>query len=890
MKKKTATRRPDAELDPDRLRAHEAYEAAINSNEVQRVMAVCDPGAEILQPDGSIVAGRRHIRIRVKKYFKYYKAHWTKIPLRNYVLGEYGFDQGIATAVDTPRDGGKAIHWDCKGILNLRGVQTHIVKAFVMRTAWLAILLGWAIGQRALGQESPPSGLQPGEVRVSLTFVMAADLKPQPPDDEGSRTTWSGGLLVEASFAAKYVAPSQGRRRLRDFRLLSADGIKGDLKETRIYIKPNKVGEGGVTPDPVIRSENWKALAAPVSLPEFDIEIDLESKTWFVREFGDDPNKWFNELTKAQSYVGLDYDLETTTGKRVWKPILLPRLPILNYTVLGLAQSDFHNLGQPQPLQETDGSLSGNVGTKRLEGTDSTGEWLLTWAISDSAPALELRVTAKGFADWRPSVKHYDPERKVIDPGEPLSLTAQVIDPSGKLPAVRIKELRWTLHETSQLPGIAMNYPYQSTETSWDLSIAKRLPTQDKKQELVEKNLTKLKSSVNVWPWDHGGWSTLRVEATLDDGMKLQGKLKSPDGDETDIRLPDRTSDSKIHREWKEAFGVAKEADNEDEDLQALGSRATGDGFSNFEEYRGFYVSAKVGSEIRKILYVSTDPFWMTVFFYDQMNDDDSRAAMQLFAKASRKVAYVLHPGDGLIDDLRVMNANRGNGPTQGSQHAVGIRLLGPPPGIWRPTAPGMKPSTGKVQVPGFGLFQLRTPTLKGRRELYQRGIAQALLNNCGVPFPGDGDQDYTLRIKRGSDGGPEVKTQTGELVTLRNESGHDEGEDWLRQVEHAASARRRLKNKGGDKAAEEQLDPATRKYYVAHQGGQHSGPVDNIMRDTFAEAYRVGNTIILLPADHKAPVGYHLSGSNKSDGSPNRYGDSPNPVPAKEFFPNDHR
>ena len=28
-----------------------------------------------------------------------------------------GFDEGIDTAVDTPRDGGKPIHWDCKGIL-----------------------------------------------------------------------------------------------------------------------------------------------------------------------------------------------------------------------------------------------------------------------------------------------------------------------------------------------------------------------------------------------------------------------------------------------------------------------------------------------------------------------------------------------------------------------------------------------------------------------------------------------------------------------------------------------------------------------------------------------------------------------------------------------------
>jgi len=755
----------------------------------------------------------------------------------------------------------------------------------------LAILVGWAIGQGALGQENPPSGLQPGEVLISLTFVMVSELKPQPPNDEGSRTTGSGGLLVEASFAAKYVAPSQGRRTLRDFRLLSADGIKGDLEESLNFIKPNKVGEGGVTPDPVIRNETWKALEVPLSLPEFDIEIDLVTQTWFAREFGDNPNKWFNELKKGQSYFGLAFDTDTPSGKPGLHPILLPRVPTLNYTTLGLAQSDFDKLGQPQPLQGTADLFSGGTPTKRLEGADSTGEWLLTWEIREAAPELELRVTAKGFADWRPSVKHYDPDGKVIHPGKPLSLTAQVTDPSGKIPAVHIKELRWTLHETSQLPGIAMNYPYQSTETSWDLSIAKRLPTQDKKQELVEMDLTTLKSSVNVWPWDHGGWSTLRVEATLDDGMKLQGKYKGPEGDETDIRLPDRTSDSKIHRKWSRTNQVNTEPDTADNDWEPEGkATALGDGFSNFEEYRGFYISKKVSPEKSKLEYVSTDPNVRNVFIYDRMKNDDSLAATQLFATASGAATYVVHPGEGVLDESRVMNVNRGSGPTQGAQHAIGIRKPAPTED-WRPRTTSGRPNGANLRVPPFEKFQTNAIKLNGRRDLYQRSITQALLVSCGVTRAGRGDREYTLSVKRGADGGPEVKTETGEVVTLRNESGHDEGEDWLREVEHADAVKRRLKSRAGNDQALAALNSfATRKYYVARQGGEHSGPIDNIMRDTFAEAYRVGNTIKLLPKGHQERVGYTLSVISTSNAEPNRYGDSPRPAPGKEFVPNDHR
>jgi ketosteroid isomerase-like protein len=117
MSEKPATRRSKQKLDPGLLRAHRAYEAAINSNDTDRVMAMYDKDAEILQPDGPIVSGRRNIRKWVADYFKQYKTRWKKVPLKNFAFGDYGFDEGIDTAIDTPRDGGKPIRWDCKGIL-----------------------------------------------------------------------------------------------------------------------------------------------------------------------------------------------------------------------------------------------------------------------------------------------------------------------------------------------------------------------------------------------------------------------------------------------------------------------------------------------------------------------------------------------------------------------------------------------------------------------------------------------------------------------------------------------------------------------------------------------------------------------------------------------------
>ena len=115
--KKLASRAKKSKLDPGLLEAHYAYEAAINSNNTDLVMAMYDKDAEVLQPDGPIVSGHKNIRKWVDDYFKAFKTRWKKVPTKNFVLSEYGFDEGYDTAVDVSRKDGKITRYDCKGIL-----------------------------------------------------------------------------------------------------------------------------------------------------------------------------------------------------------------------------------------------------------------------------------------------------------------------------------------------------------------------------------------------------------------------------------------------------------------------------------------------------------------------------------------------------------------------------------------------------------------------------------------------------------------------------------------------------------------------------------------------------------------------------------------------------
>lgn len=107
----------DKKFDPDVVKAHQAYVDAINSNDTDRVMACYDKDAQVMQPDGPLVEGHENIRRWVADYFAQFTTHWDKKSVLIWVAGDYGFDQGIDSATDTPRNGGPVQRYTVKGIL-----------------------------------------------------------------------------------------------------------------------------------------------------------------------------------------------------------------------------------------------------------------------------------------------------------------------------------------------------------------------------------------------------------------------------------------------------------------------------------------------------------------------------------------------------------------------------------------------------------------------------------------------------------------------------------------------------------------------------------------------------------------------------------------------------
>ncbi|MCX5768365.1 MAG: hypothetical protein NTZ43_14195 [Gemmatimonadetes bacterium] len=117
MSKKSGSRTSKPKFDPRIVKAHKAYVNAINSNITSRVMACYDKDAQVMQPDGPLVHGHKAIEKWVAGYFKEYKTHWDKVSKLIWVAGDYGFDQGVDSAVDIPRNGGCTQRYTVKGLL-----------------------------------------------------------------------------------------------------------------------------------------------------------------------------------------------------------------------------------------------------------------------------------------------------------------------------------------------------------------------------------------------------------------------------------------------------------------------------------------------------------------------------------------------------------------------------------------------------------------------------------------------------------------------------------------------------------------------------------------------------------------------------------------------------
>jgi hypothetical protein len=551
---------------------------------------------------------------------------------------------------------------------------------------------------------------------------------------------------------------------------------------------------------------------------------------------------------------------------------------------------------------------------------------------------LEVELKMDGYEKWRPEGSIEKPSSV----GNSLVVTATLIskDPTQQANLPPVRHFTFLLSEVSREPGVCMNWPLEATDNDPDLrlalaSMAGELSKQDSELKISEP----LKDTSGRWyataridAYDFGANATLAVKCALEDGRELTGLLRSPAGDRRLVRLPMQEDTRRIADVWSRSQGTAGLSAADDSDNDPVGDGNRGDGFTLYEEYRGFVEDGRR---------IEGDPKRKDFFVLNLVGADAS-PGIDLFADISGlKVHSRLRPSE-MSDTVRVMNGNHRDMPHRVDQHGVWVKPFGPDrSGGWKEMA--IQRSTNYASRPKYsaGIFtvarddpfsRFNYPVVSeggGRRAeylnyplpasvqdapfAYERELARMLMLTVGVNAHGFGNYVLpvsvllasdprnsagrarfvqTAAFRRGEEG-----FYTGPSYTLVEEdTGRDlaaELEPLLEQlVEHYLSMKGKTPPAAGGQQATEwwaihdhynaaSLDLRLR---IGVDGGQDSGDDTCVMRSTSSRVYRLradANRLILIPPGTSpmgldfctTPVGGGVNGWGRSPQS--RHGDA---------------
>jgi hypothetical protein len=363
------------------------------------------------------------------------------------------------------------------------------------------------------------------------------------------------------------------------------------------------------------------------------------------------------------------------------------------------------------------------------------GTITVAWSLSPAPPDVEavFELTDTAYDQWRPWP---GPDENTA--GDTLTVFARIHkrdEPDE--PASQRATFRFELAEVSKEPGVCVNWPTArpQPEPQFDLRIEQAgNPQLTLESALVARSKDGLESAqVVISSFDGAAWGRLRITAILDDGTEVRAHLKG-DRSVTALTIPKDDDENHIADVWEKALGVSGEDASADEDATPPPSEHPGDGFSNFEEYRGFWVQGE---------FVHTNPNLKDLFIHDAANlGIGSFGVTGLAVHLIREEEYG-QEGTDANHNPNIVNVNRERA-TRGSQHLLKMVSEGIPGKYGEKTGNAIGPPALAPLV--------RIDVVKSRAAGDEFGlgpafldwvIAHELLHGCGVSH--HGEQNYRV-------------------------------------------------------------------------------------------------------------------------------------------------
>ncbi len=399
------------------------------------------------------------------------------------------------------------------------------------------------------------------------------------------------------------------------------------------------------------------------------------------------------------------------------------------------------------------------TGTRRIQLPKPAGwqgSWNLavevTWKIDVSLPPVELVITAEGYEKWRPLGSIAKP----TEPGNHLAARATLRAKVGGMKLLpEVKNIRFQLLDTSREPGVCMNWPLDAKDDDYDLRLAAVAGgTLSKADQILEVTDPRRNdegqpyAEARIDSYDFGGRASLRAVCLLADGREIEGVMK---GEGEMPRLPKMKGPGWIAESWRKDH-QAEDLPEDQDDEKVTGQKDNGDGFTLYEEYRGWAENGE---------HIEGDPAKKDFFILNLFKPaTEARAGIALFEQLSQlRVHSKLLPTE-MSEEARLMNGNHRDAPRHVEQHGVLLKQFASKADLGDEGADTPMTEKGVAGRPritkGIGILtrgstesifsQAFNLPPQDQSFAYDRAIAHELLHSVGVEHHGS-NKDYYVDL-----------------------------------------------------------------------------------------------------------------------------------------------
>ena len=321
--------------------------------------------------------------------------------------------------------------------------------------------------------------------------------------------------------------------------------------------------------------------------------------------------------------------------------------------------------------------LPGLNGTTFIEGVSpkQTNALLqLGWTLTPFLEQDELVVHVDDYQTWLPEGNLQDQTKR----GNDLTVSALLQKKGGGATTAKAQKFTFALANVSHEPGVCMNFPSAAVaSTGPDFKFEAELnqsPPLLQPLNLVDSFTAETtgppatNANADVSCFDYGAYATIQVTALVN-GSNIVGYLDvDPTQTPGPIPLPRRAATSFVADFWKESNGATDLASNDDSEQDPIGDTHQGDGFTLYEEYRGFSVNGQ---------HTRLNPKKKDLFVLNEAGADGDVGIAVLASVSGLQIHQVKGTEFGLQPDFsysRILNFNHSaSAPHVVDQHGIWV-------------------------------------------------------------------------------------------------------------------------------------------------------------------------------------------------------------------------